>query len=67
VVTKEDADHGAWGIGESEREEGTGTYEKLRNIWVRVTGEPNRTGLSPDLTCEFIGFDNFFRSEVLFK
>jgi hypothetical protein len=27
VVAKEDADYGAWGIGESEREEGTGTYE----------------------------------------
>ena len=60
VVAEEGADHGAWGIGETEREsererERGGDrnirvfFEKLGNIRVRGTGEANRTVLSLSL------------------
>ena len=60
VVAEEGADHGAWGIGETEREsererERGGDrnirvfFEKLGNVRVRGMGGANRTGLSLSL------------------
>ena len=60
MVAEEGADHGAWGIGETEREsererERGGDrnirvfFEKLGNVRVRGTGEANRTVLSMSL------------------